>query len=567
MRRDDITKFKRELNILSRASTEDFSETQVQNWFKRLRVFMSHIRKEGAGKNNRDYFLDVRKHIEITAVSYDSQGREHSTYAALGGKSGGETQELVAFIVGAALRFQLGDEANARPRFAPVFLDEGFIKADSEFAGRSVDAWKGLGFQLIIGAPEDKFTALEPHADHVLYMVKSCKGYSSVKPLAPTDRAGRTPADLLNDIRRRLDRTWATDLTGTTTSWPHRFPLGSTTKTELETHWQATYQPLVRQWRDWADEQPVRLRAEPKRVYSTTEDIPTHVEVDSAATAAILLGADWVRRLSRGRDRAEQAAERFPTTPDLSRIVRATDSYGDADFALILTVADWFRANDATGYTPRQVPIPGVHAKWLNTHQSLILALSGRETLGLLPRHPARIHFTYLDPDHRAAGARWHDCSTVGDAFEPPYCPEVVVISENKDTAIHFPAVAGGIAVEGEGFGGKTAASFPWLIGAPRLYYWGDIDKHGYEILNGWREDGVPVTSILMDADTYARYEPYGTNTDRNGVALLPGAPKLLTRLTTDERAMYERLVDPVFPTHRRIEQERIPLCVALGAI
>ena len=188
LRRDDITKFKRELNILSRASTEDFSEAQVQNWFKRLRVFMNHIRKEGAGKSNRDYFLDVRKHIEVTAVSYDREGREHSTYAALGGKSGGETQELVAFIVGAALRFQLGDEANARPRFAPVFLDEGFIKADSEFAGRSVDAWKGLGFQLIIGAPEDKFTALEPHADHVLYMVKSGKGYSSVKPLAPTDR-------------------------------------------------------------------------------------------------------------------------------------------------------------------------------------------------------------------------------------------------------------------------------------------------------------------------------------------------------------------------------------------
>jgi uncharacterized protein YPO0396 len=188
LRRDDVVKFKRELSVLSRADTATFSDEQVQNWFTRLRRFMRHIRIDVPGKSHRDYFLDVRKHIEITAVSYDDEGRERSTYAALGGKSGGETQELVAFIVGAALRFQLGDEAHARPRFAPVFLDEGFVKADSEFAGRAVDAWKGLGFQLIIGAPYGQFTALEPHADHVLYMAKSASGYSSVKPLPPTTR-------------------------------------------------------------------------------------------------------------------------------------------------------------------------------------------------------------------------------------------------------------------------------------------------------------------------------------------------------------------------------------------
>jgi uncharacterized protein YPO0396 len=188
LNRDDIVKFKRELKTLSRADTDGFTDEQIQSWFTRLRRFMAVIRKDSPGKSNRDYFLDVRKHIEITAVSYDSDGREQSTYAALGGKSGGETQELVAFIVGAALRFQLGDDANERPRFAPVFLDEGFVKADSEFAGRSVDAWKGLGFQLIIGAPYGQFTALEPHADHVLYMAKSSKGFSSVKALPPTDR-------------------------------------------------------------------------------------------------------------------------------------------------------------------------------------------------------------------------------------------------------------------------------------------------------------------------------------------------------------------------------------------
>lgn len=61
-------------------------------------------------------------------------------------------QELIAFIVGSALRFQLGDQRRSRPRFAPVFLDEGFIKADGQFTARAVQAWRGLGFQLVIGA-------------------------------------------------------------------------------------------------------------------------------------------------------------------------------------------------------------------------------------------------------------------------------------------------------------------------------------------------------------------------------------------------------------------------------
>jgi hypothetical protein len=58
------------------------------------------------------------------------------------------------------------------------------VKSDSEFAGRSVAAWKGLGFQLIIGSPLDKVTALEPYMDLVLSMTKNnATGYSYITPL------------------------------------------------------------------------------------------------------------------------------------------------------------------------------------------------------------------------------------------------------------------------------------------------------------------------------------------------------------------------------------------------
>jgi uncharacterized protein YPO0396 len=119
--------------------------------------------------------------MEITAVRYDTEGNDLGVYSSLGDKSGGETQELVAFIVGAALRYQLGDETRPRPRFAPVFLDEAFIKADSEFAGRAVTAWLRLGFQLVVSAPLDKVTALEPSMERLLSMRKHPDtGHSSV---------------------------------------------------------------------------------------------------------------------------------------------------------------------------------------------------------------------------------------------------------------------------------------------------------------------------------------------------------------------------------------------------
>lgn len=377
----------------------------------------------------------------------------------------------------------------------------------------------------------------------------------------------KAPDKVIADVRRRLDRTWAADIAGTAVSWPHRFAIAAPKKAQLEAGWTNTYQPLVRQWRDWAKTQPVALHTEARRVHTTIQDIPAHLEVAALSSAAQVVGEEWTLRLDRARERLAVLVERFPTAGGLERILKAVDSYSGVDFDLLMKVADWFRTNDATGLTPRQVPVPGIHAKWLNNRHALIAELSGRDTLGLLPRHPPRIHFTYLDPEHLAAGRRKHDSATVGDSFVPAYIPELVIISENKDTAIHFPPLARAISVESEGFGGKSAAAFPWLIDAPRLFYWGDIDAHGYEILNGWRADGVPVQSILMDPATYDSYEPYGTNTDQNGQPLRPTPPKPLPHLTSAERAVYHRLLDPMWSGHRRIEQERIPLRTAVTAL
>lgn len=199
----------------------------------------------------------------------------------------------------------------------------------------------------------------------------------------------------------------------------------------------------------------------------------------------------------------------------------------------------------------------------LNAHQALVRLLAGLDDLHLAPPHPARVHFTYLDPNHLDSGGRRHDSYSLGDAAVPPYTPSVVLISENKDTAVGFPRVLGGVAVEGAGAGGGTIAALPWLQDASVVVYWGDMDIDGLEILNEFRACGIPAASMFMDLDTYATYGRYGTNHDRAGKPLSAGPARPVPHLRDGERELYDLLTSATAPV-LRVEQERIPLDVAL---
>ncbi len=174
-----VQKFMGRLKRLSGTATAEMTFEDAQKRFKELSAFMHELRgpddpRYDREKSDRQRLLDVRRHVQISALEMPPFGADWDPreYTMLGETSGGETQELVAFIVGSALRFRLGDQLRARPRFAPVFLDEGFVKADAMFAGRAVEAWKGLGFQIIVGTPEDKVTGLERHMDQLLAITK-----------------------------------------------------------------------------------------------------------------------------------------------------------------------------------------------------------------------------------------------------------------------------------------------------------------------------------------------------------------------------------------------------------
>jgi len=378
----------------------------------------------------------------------------------------------------------------------------------------------------------------------------------------------KTPADVVSEIDRRLVRTWSQSLTGEsdTVAWPHRFPISGDSSRAIETDFTAIVS-LIDDWRAWARDVNVELVDRGRRIGVVTHSIPSHVVVPSLDEAARICGGEWRSRLGRGRERITALRQRFPDLGEPSSLLNAVDGFEDVDFELLLLAGAWFAENSADDLTPRQVPLEGFHAKWLNTRQHLVAQLAGKSGLELSVNHPSRIHFSYLDSLHLARGGRKHDSATVGDRFEPAYTPQIVIISENKDTAVNFPELPGAISVEGVGKGGGTLASFGWLVGAPVVIYWGDMDADGLEILDGFRAAGVPARSILMDRESFDRWEKYGTSVDKRNASLTGREARPVPHLTEEERALYLDLVDPSWSRVRRIEQERIPLALARAIV
>jgi hypothetical protein len=393
----------------------------------------------------------------------------------------------------------------------------------------------------------------------------------------------KNPDQITRQIANRLDDTWvavvlselnprigAVSSSGegnnaagaTVTPWPHTFPLGRASSAELAGSIGAHIRAL-HEWRTWATAHDVHLEEVPRTIHGTPQLAAKHVVIDDIDRAATIAGSPWPSLLTLARTRSAHLAAEFPAArPGLAKLLRPVTKLDDIDFEILCRTADWFRRTpelQRIGLTPRQVPIEGVHATWLNTHQTLVRTLAGLDDLNLLPPHPPRAHFTYLDPDHLASGGRRHDSISVGDNVALPYTPAVVLISENKDTSIGFPPVAGGIAIEGAGTGGGTIASIDWVHDAALVVYWGDIDADGLEILNEFRERGIAATSIFMDSAAYQTYNRYGTNHDRHGEPLRPHLPGQLPNLHSHEQALYDHLTSGIAPV-LRIEQERIPL-------
>ena len=106
------------------------------------------------------------------------------------------------------------------------------------------------------------------------------------------------------------------------------------------------------------------------------------------------------------------------------------------------------------------------------------------------------------------------------------------------------------MAIFGAGYGWDSLAKAAWLTDC-RVFYWGDIDTHGFAILNQLRGRFPHAESLLMDRETLMAHESLWGREDSQALGDLP-------LLTTAERELFDALRDNRIRANLRLEQEMI---------
>lgn len=234
----------------------------------------------------------------------------------------------------------------------------------------------------------------------------------------------------------------------------------------------------------------------------------------------------------------------------------------------ILTILHWFRAHPRPGLYLRQLDIPGVDTKFIEARKALLTELLDlvlpassvqREATGArqfdqrygLLGKPTMLRFRLLDRALFISGL--HDMTVPLDQFAAlaPLATRVFV-TENEINMLAMPPLPGAMVIFGGGYAIDRLREIAWLR-AGDLIYWGDIDTHGFAILDRLRASMPHTRSILMDEATLQAHRPlWGTE---------PADKRYggnLTRLDAAEQALFRALRDNVHGQHVRMEQERI---------
>jgi hypothetical protein len=375
-----------------------------------------------------------------------------------------------------------------------------------------------------------------------------------------------TPEDIKAEVQRLWDRgLLLASLAGDEQVFPRRFPCRGPDSAELSGRF-----PEVRDWiaRLSAAAGAYRLewRTVNHRVLGANQ-MPAAIWVDTLEDALSLIG----KRRAVGQFSAlvDLTRERQPAlVPWLAqRPLRALELA--EHWPQLLAVVAWLQAHPRPGIYLRQVDLPGVHTKLIEGHRGVLAELldlmlpagaintthagvggfCGR--YGFLDK-PLRVRFRILDPRMQlllTPTAR--DITLTQEAFAAIEMPgSKVFITENEVNFLAFPDVPGAIVIFGAGYGFENLAAAKWLLGKD-LYYWGDIDTHGFAILNQLRRTLPQAVSMLMDEQTLLDHQAlWGTEErpESAELALLKG----------EEREVYDGLRQGRWGERVRLEQERV---------
>ena len=317
----------------------------------------------------------------------------------------------------------------------------------------------------------------------------------------------------------------------------------------------------VQEWAaEWGRAERGPLRVEYKKVGGRqvgANMIPCRAWIDGYDRAWELLGVRAeVRRFS---SLAEATAGSCPRlVPWLTRrpmqLLRLADRWDK-----LLATVRWIDEQQSPGMYLRQVDVPGVDTKFIEHHRGVLAELldlqldPDRIDVGAADfacryrfrRRPGYVRF-------RSGGScGFTELSVRADELgAPPPGTSRTYVVENEITYLAFPLPGDAIVIFGGGYAVNALEPLGWLTDLD-LVYWGDIDTHGFAILNRLRHRFGHARSMLMDRATLLAHRGQWVTEPRPTAATLD-------LLDAEEAQLYRDLIEGVLGTSVRLEQERI---------
>lgn len=226
----------------------------------------------------------------------------------------------------------------------------------------------------------------------------------------------------------------------------------------------------------------------------------------------------------------------------------------------LLKVLTYFKSNPCPHLYIRELPVQ-VHTKFIETNKKIL-----KEMLDIvIAEHvlfdesvfEKRYHLKYVEPLLRLRslddGLSREFFSKISDVSFPisqirSLSLEIknVFVVENQVNFLTFPQIPHSIVIWGHGYGVSSLKDIDFLKQA-NLYYWGDLDIQGFEILSQFRGYFPQTVSLLMDNQTFHKF--YEGN---HGV---PNNVAVELNLTAEEYGLYNQIKSE----NLRLEQEKIP--------
>lgn len=375
-----------------------------------------------------------------------------------------------------------------------------------------------------------------------------------------------TPAGLRAQVQKLWERgVLLASLVDDNLDFPIRLVLKGPSSRELTEQF-AEVRDWISQLRDAQHFYRIEWRQIRHRVLGTNL-VPSAVWIDSLEDACALLG----KRQATGSFKVmlAQTRERQPRLLSwlAKRPLRALSLA--EDWTRVLSLVDWMQKNPRPDVYLREVALPGIHSKFIEEHRGVLTELLDlvlpdtaidpvATGIGDFARRfgfrdkPLRLRFRVLDPGLRLLPcAKDQDVTLTRADFaclEPPV--RRVFMTENEINFLTFPQVSEALVIFGAGYGFEALADADWL-GRCAIHYWGDIDTHGFAILNQLRAVFPHTMSLLMDSDTLLNHR---------GLWAQEMVQQLrdLKYLTPAETALYDDLRHNRLGERVRLEQERV---------